>query len=46
MNQLEYLDKQSNVMGGPRKSGHVVHGAILFPRLLMHSRQNDGILCL
>ena len=28
----------------PEKSGHVVHGAILFPRLLMHSRQNDGIL--
>ena len=30
----------------PEKSRHVVHGAILFPRLLMHSRQNDGILCL
>ena len=30
----------------PKKSGHMVNGAILFPRLLMHSRENYGILCL
>ena len=30
----------------PKKSGHVVYGAILFPRLLMLSRQKYGILCL
>ena len=35
----------------PEKPGHVVHGAILFPRLLMrtytvYSWQNDGISCL
>ena len=33
-------------MSGPEKSGHVVYGAILFPRLLVHSRQNYGILYL
>ena len=30
----------------PKKSGHGFYGAILFPRLLVHSRQNYGILCL
>ena len=35
---------ESYVMSGPEKSGHVVYGAILFPRLLVHSRQNYGIL--
>ena len=33
-------------MSGPEKSGHVVHGAILYPMLLMFSPQNHGILCL
>ena len=33
-------------MSGPEKSGHVIHGAILFPRLLMHSRQKYAMLCL
>ena len=36
----------SYVMNGPEKSGHVFYGAILFHRLLMHCRQNYGILCL
>ena len=33
-------------MSGPEKSGNVVYGAILFPRLLVHSRQNYRILYL
>ena len=33
-------------MSCPEKSGHVVYAAILFPRLLVHSRQNYGILYL
>ena len=37
---------KSYAMSGPEKSGHVVYGAILFPRLLMLSRQKYGILCL
>ena len=43
---LEYLYWRVMSWAVPKKSGHVVHGAILFPRLLMHSRQNDGILCI
>ena len=30
----------------PKKSRHVVYGAILFPRLLLLSGQNYGVLCL
>ena len=30
----------------PIKSGHVLRGAILFPRLLIHNRQNRGMFFL
>ena len=32
---------ESCEMSGPRKSGHVVLGAILFPIIQLHSQQND-----
>ena len=39
---------ESCTMNGPEKAGHVVNGggAILFPRLLMHCRQNYGFCAL